>query len=590
MGCPSCGPRLTARDAGGESVAGDAIELTVDCLAAGGVVAVETPCGLRLVADAARDDAVTSLRARKARRGKPLAVMVRDLATARQLVELSADEEALLECNERPIVLATRRAEPAASISPEVAPSRRRLGILLPVTPLDVVLLDAFERRTRRGVLAVTSGNQAGDPVLVDSTPADAERRVVADLALCHDQSVLRAADDSVVRLDPGGPTFFRRARGYAPLPISLGVESPPVVATGGDRDSALAVTRGDAAFLSPHLGNLQRPAARERWRQTAADLCTLLGVEPRAVVVDAQADPRAARLGSELTGEVIEVQHHHAQVAACLAEHGHDGPAIGLVLDGGGRGPDGTVWGGEVLVCDRSGFTRAGHMEPVVLAAAAEEGAEPWAMAVSHLFAAYGDVFRRLPLELFTEIDAADIEAAVACIKGEGRVTVTTSAGLLLDAVSALLGLCFVNRHECDAAMALESVMGDLGGPGDETYGVRIVPRDDALVLCTEPLIRGVVVDLIRGLGAGMISLRFHRSLAALLAAACECVWKRTGTYTVALAGGVLLDRYLTAEVTRRLKRLGFSVLRPQVIPPGDGGLAFGQAAVAAARLGTAG
>jgi len=610
--------RLRAVDADGVALAGSPIAAAVRCLLAGGIVALEGAAGFQLLVDAGDEQAVTELRRRKGREAAPLALLVPNLAAARRLVDFGDTEAAQLESRERPILLLSRRravdtsaaadagapsaadagASPAAAsgtpIVAQVAPGRRRLGILLPATSLHDALLASFVAQSDRFALVVTSGNRAGEPIAIDAAAARAALTGVADLYLEQDRPASRVADDSVLRVDPGGLTFFRRARGHAPTSVRLApatAATPAILACGADRACAPCLTRDGSALLSPHLGDLDETGTAESWMQAVRDLRTALDIEPAWIAVEL--DPRARSgglgrvLGRELGRPIVEVQHHHAHVAACLVEHGQTEPVIGLVLDDGRLGTDGGTWGGEVLIADRARASRAGHLEEVPLAGDANTPREPWRLALSHLYAAYGDSFRRLPLALFERIEWLQVEEVIDTLRRGDSLPVTSSAVQLFEAVAAILGLRFSNRFDGDAVTALTSVMGELGGPGDETYGVRIEPRGEELVLRTEPLVRGVVVDLIRGLGPEVISLRFHRSLAALLAAACECVWKRAGIDTVALCGDLVRNAYLRIELTRRLKRLGFSVLRPHLLPPGDGGLAIGQAAVVAARLG---
>jgi hydrogenase maturation protein HypF len=294
----------------------------------------------------------------------------------------------------------------------------------------------------------------------------------------------------------------------------------------------------------------------------------------------------------------VIEVQHHHAHIASSLDENGEAGPVIGLALDGFGLGPDGTIWGGEMLIADRRDFSRAGHLSPVPQPGGDRAAREPWRMAVSHLHAVYGEdsrdgSFRRRGLPFLGAIDGARLEAVAALVRTPGASPVTTSAGRLFDAVAAITGLCLENRFEGEAAMALEAAMGedaegDAGGGDEEAYlaGDDVVARGAALELRTAPLIRGVVLDVLRGVEPARVSRRFHHSLAALLAAGCAAVRARRGLDTVALGGGVFQNACLARETARRLERLGFRVLRHRRVPASDNGLALGQAAVAAARL----
>jgi hydrogenase maturation protein HypF len=598
IACPECGPRLRLRGRDGEPVPGDPIEAAAVHLVAGGIVALKGLGGFQLAADASMPAAVASLRRRKQRPLQPLPLMVRDLAAARRIVVVNRTEEELLKDPSRPIVLLPRRPESLCAVADEVAPGQWRLGIMLPTTPLHDLLLDAFAALSGGcTVLVMTSGNRSGEPIAMDGAAALSRLANVADLFLDHDRPIVMSAEDSVVRVDADGATVIRRGRGQAPSPVKLGLEAPPVLALGGDLKSAICLTLGGEAFLGPCLGDLAGADCEARLEETVDGLVRLLGARPSAVAVDLDPGARATRMGraraeaKELP--VIPVQHHHAHVVSCMVDNGLMGPVIGLALDGGGYGPDGTVWGGELLVADRFAFTRAGHLTAVPLPGGAAAAEEPWRMAVSHLHQAFGAASRRHASSLLADVDPLHLDAAAALVEDGGdRVPLTSSAGVLFDAVAALLGLTTENRFALEGAMALENALaGDLpgqaGGGREEPYEPEVEGEGEvAFLLRTEPLVRGVVADIAAGVGKAEVNRRFHLSLAALLAAGCERVRALTGLGDVALSGGVFQNVFFTGELARRLRARGFRVLRHQRVPPADGGIALGQAAVAAARL----
>jgi hydrogenase maturation protein HypF len=596
--CPGCGPRLWLTNAAGMTIAGDPIAAAAGALVAGRILALKGLGGFQLAADAANSAAIATLRARKLRPAKPLALMVRDLTAARQLAVIGSREAALLASAERPIVLFTATSRAKTLVSPEVAPGESRLGIFLPTTALHELLLARFAALSGRGALVMTSGNRLGEPIACSGDAARATIGAVADLFLDHNRPIVMSADDPVVRADRGLPFVIRRGRGQAPSPFSLGADAPPVLASGGDLKNALCVLRDANAFLGGHVADLESLAAEERWRETARGLLRLLGVKPAAVAVDLHPDARATRLGSELAAAlgipVIPVQHHHAHIASCLVENEEHEPVLGVALDGAGLGIDGAIWGGEILVADRATFRRVAHLSAVPLPGGDRAAREPWRMAVSHLEAAYGSGFRRLPLSFLTAVPAPRLTAIHHLVRA-GEEVLTTSAGRLFDAVAAILGLCLENRHEGEAAMALEAAITGSGAeaaaetPSDSDercaeFGLGSL--DLPIVLPVAPLIRGAVDDAIHGRPIALASRRFHRGLASLLLAGCRALRRHTGLTTVALSGGVFQNAFLAGDLGARLERDGFRVLRHRRVPPGDGGIALGQAVVAAEAL----
>jgi hydrogenase maturation protein HypF len=539
--CPECGPSADL---------GPALE----ALRAGGVVAVKGLGGHHLACRADREDAVAALRSRKRREDKPFALMCTSLEAARELVELGAEEEGLLTGPERPIVIARRR--PGASVAPSVAPLSPDLGVMLPYTPLHHLLLaDAG------GPLVMTSGNVSDEPIAYED--ADAGRRLgpIADTFLVHDRPIHMRTDDSVLRSTSRGPLMLRRSRGYVPASTGLPLEAPPLLACGAELKGTFCVAKGRRAWVGHHIGDLKNWETLRSFREVIEHFERLFAVAPELVAHDLHPDylSTAYALGREEL-EPVAVQHHHAHLAACLAEHGERGPAVGAIFDGTGYGPDGTVWGGELLLGDLVDFERAASLFGVRLPGGDRAAAEPWRMACSWLHAAGVD---EPPPALAREPRWEQV--AELCRSGIAS-PVTTSVGRLFDAVAALCGLRTHVNYEGQAAAELEGVAA-LG----ET-GAYPMPGLDA-----RETIRAIVDDL--DAGPELISARFHNGLAEATAAACG------GEGPVVLSGGVFQNRLLLERTAERLERRGVRVLVPRRLPPNDGGIAYGQAAVAAAR-----
>jgi hydrogenase maturation protein HypF len=572
IACPACGPRLSAP-----------LEDAVKVLVAGGIVAVKGLGGYHLACDATSEDAVARLRARKGREEKPLAVMTGEPGL---LASLTPDEDALLRSPARPIVLARRRA--AAPVAESVAPGSPCLGLMLPYTPLHHLLCSDTGRP-----LVMTSGNLSDEPIAFDDADASNRLGSIADLVLSHDRPIHRRCEDSVWRA--GFP--IRRSRGHTPSAIGLPVAADrPLVAAGAELKSTFCVARGGEAFLSAHLGDL---TSEEAYRAFRADLelyLDTLGVEPSAVACDLHPDYLSTRWAWEQGLPVEEVQHHHAHAAACLAEHGETGPALAVVLDGTGFGADGTVWGGEVLRCDLLHFERVAHLEAVPLPGGDAAVREPWRIAAAHLERAG----RPVPWERWKDVrQSLGVNAPLS-----------SGAGRLFDAVSALLGVRERVTYEGQAAIGLEHLADNaeaepyacrLDRPcndelqgrverlivqGERDHGWAEAPRNDELqgvVVRGSDLVAAAYDDLAAGRDRAEIAAAFHEGVATAFAEACASA---DGADTVVLSGGCFQNARLLTSTRRRLEAHGFRVLSHALVPPNDAGVSYGQAAVAAARL----
>ncbi len=577
IACPACGPSLQAIDADGRGV-DDPIAAAAAALSAGQIVAIKGLGGFHLACDAGNSEAIAALRSRKHRDDKPFAVMVTDGADADRLCELSEEEAALLGSSARPIVLLKQRAHAAAVIASAVAPEHTRLGVMLPYTPLHHLLMRAVGGRP----LVMTSGNRSDEPIAVDNAEAIARLRGIADLWLLHDREIRVRCEDSVVRRAGGRPIVIRRSRGWAPAPTALSFDCPlPILAVGGQLKNTFALAHGHTAIVSHHAGDLDDLTAFDAFERDVALYEQLFDLTPAIVAHDLHPDYASTRFALDRPGvDIIGVQHHHAHVASCMAEHGLEGPVIGLAWDGAGWGPDGCVWGGEFLIADRAGFERAAHFRYVAQPGGDRAAREPWRMAFSHLRDAGIDDNRAL-----AGLDRSMRGVVRQMIEQRLNAPMTSSVGRLFDAVASLCGAAPVMTFEGQAAMWLEA----LAEQSDDDVVYQVGVENDLewpLIVDTRPLVRALHTDVTNAVTPSVIARRFHTTLAQAAVAVARSLRDRTGIADIALSGGVFANGILTVEVETQLVSEGFRVYRHQEMPPGDGGLSLGQVAVAAARF----
>ncbi|MFF5210875.1 carbamoyltransferase HypF [Streptosporangium sp. NPDC000396] len=582
ISCPACGPALRLLGAHGDAcggagsrAGGDPIGLAAELLGSGGVLAVKGLGGYHLAVDAGDEDAARTLRSRKHREDKPFAVMVADLDAARALCELGRDAERLLTSPRRPIVLLPRR--PGAPIAEAVAPGDRRLGIMLPYTPVHHLLSRQFARP-----YVLTSGNRSDEPIAYQDHDAFARLSDIADCFLTHDRPIHIRTDDSVIIPMGGRELPLRRSRGYAPEPLRL---SRPVrravLACGAELKSTFCLAKGHHAFVSHHIGDLENYETLRSFTEGIDHFRRLFDITPQVVAHDLHPEYLSTKYARETDGvDLVGVQHHHAHIASCLADNDEAGPVIGVAFDGLGYGTDGTFWGGELLVADLNGFTRAGCLAPVPLPGGTAAIRQPWRMAAAHLDAAYdGAPPDDLPVRSRQHRLWDDV---VAVARSGVNSPLTSSAGRLFDAVAALIGLHDTVNYEGQAAIALEQ----RADPAERSaYSAGFLDEAGLLLIQTGDLVRAVVDDLRGRTDPATIAARFHNGLAAVTAASCVRLRADTGIGTVALSGGVFQNRLLTDGLVQALQRHGFRVLTHHRVPPNDGGISLGQAAVAAAR-----
>ncbi len=566
IACPTCGPELHFSARATTPVAG-----AVAALLRGEIVAVKGLGGYHLAVDAGNEAAVSVLRRRKQREDRPFALMVAHVEAAEALVHMGSEELELLTSAARPIVLMGRR--PTTAVAASVAPGATVLGIMLPYTPLHELLLRSFG-----GPLVMTSGNLTDEPIAFKDGDATTRLAGVADAFLSHDRDIRTRVDDSVVKVVRGRVVPVRRSRGYVPRPVRLPVAAPePILACGAALKNTFTLVRGRSAVVSHHVGDLGDYHTQQSYLDGIDHLSALLDLSPAVIAHDLHPDYPSTRYAQDREGvRLIGVQHHHAHIASCLADNGTAERVIGVAFDGLGLGTDGTAWGGEFLLADLEGFTRAAYLSPVAMPGGDAATREPWRMAASHLQAAFVD---EVP-ELDVVRRQGERWGQVLSVARAGlNSPLTSSAGRLFDAVAAILGLRDTVTYEAQAAIELEQVA-DLDERG--TYALAV----EGERVDVGALVRAVVQDLRAGVGVPVIAARFHQALADVVAAVCARLRDEHALDTVALSGGVFQNGLLLARTLDGLEGHGFTVLTHRQVPCNDGGISLGQAAVAAARL----
>ena len=534
--CPVCGPKLDGT-----------IASVAEALLRGQIVALKGIGGFQLLVDARQPAAVARLRQRKHREEKPFALMMPSLEMVREYCEIAPAEVELLESQAAPIVLL--QPKPGTDIAWNVAHCSPYLGVMLPYSPLHYLLMQAFPFP-----LIATSGNRSDEPIAISNDEATSRLKDIADHFLMHDRPIVRACDDSVVRLTRGRAGIRRRARGYAPLGIRIPREVPPVLAVGGHLKNTVAIGVGRDIFLSQHIGDLETLEARHAFERAVDDLCRLYSFKPEAVVCDLHPDYASTRWAEQSGLRVIRVQHHQAHVAACAAENGVEGAYLGVSWDGTGYGLDGAIWGGEFFRVEGNQFERVAHLRSFGLPGGDAAVRQGWRSAASLLFEVLGP-------------EAADSRVRPMLARGI-HVIPTTSVGRLFDAVACVSGIALENRFEGQAAMLLENEIGGLRT--EEAYSLE---EGD-----WGPLISAVVADVRSGVLIPTIAARFHNALVNWIVEVAE----KTGIQQVVLSGGVFQNRYLTERVAAVLESRGFAVHTHRQVPPNDGGIALGQVVMA--------
>jgi hydrogenase maturation protein HypF len=577
--CPDCGPRIALWDSAGNVLATghQALAYAADAIRQGRIVALKGLGGFQLVVDARNDAAVRGLRDRKRRPAKPFAIMVPSLADAAAVANLSRDEEQLLCSSAAPIVLLRARLD-SNLVARSVAPSNPLLGIMLPYTPLHHLLMDAL------GIpIVATSGNQSGEPIVADEDEALRRLKGCADVFLVHDRPILRPVDDSVVRMMAGHVTVLRLARGYAPLPLAAPSAGAPRLAVGGYQKNAVAIAVGRQVILGPHIGDLDEAETRTAFMRAVEGLASLYCVHPDVIACDQHPDYFSTRLADQLGPLVRRVPHHLAHVLAGVLDNGLDGPVLGVAWDGTGYGSDGTIWGGEFLKVDRSGYRRAAHLLSFRLPGGELAVREPRRAAFGALYAVFGEeAFAMTDIHPVTAFAPAERQVLARMLTGGVNSPLTSSAGRLFDAVAAVLGFHQKASFEGQAAMAVEFAAGRAANAASLPTPAMISDEAACFVIDWRPMLQAMVNASREGIPAENLAAGFHEGLVDAIVAAAT----RIGIAKVLLTGGCFQNARLTERAVVKLRQAGFAPYWHARVPPNDGGLAVGQAAFAARPL----
>lgn len=582
IACHDCGPQVYLLD--GSLRGADAIRAVRRAICEGKIAAVKGIGGFHLCCDATNDATVELLRKRKRRPAKPFAVMARDLATAEREAVIPSAMRTVMDGTEKPILIMRRRD--GGRIASAAAPGSCRVGLMLPYTPLHLLMFDYPDGLSVPDVLIMTSGNPPGAPICRTDNEARETLGTLADVILSHDRRIRVRVDDSVMEVYGGGPYMIRRSRGYAPLPVflsSLENVRDGVLAVGGELKNTFCLGQGGMFYPSAHIGDMGDSRSVDCLRETSERMASLLAIEPHVVAYDPHPAYHTAYFAKSLGLPTIAVQHHHAHIVSCMAENGREKPVIGIAFDGTGYGTDGSVWGGEILLADYKDFTRLGSIEPFPQAGGDRAAREGWRIAAG-LLRSENDTETALKLGLGSE---KEISAQLFLVRNKINTVTSTSAGRLFDAVSAALGLCRVSTFEGEAAMRLQ-FGAETSDTEEEVFELPAMdkPEDGRILLPTTALFSEIVRRRLAGGSVPQLAMMFHVSLADMIASACDTAREMTGISTVALSGGVFQNVLLLRLVEKRLRKDDFEVLRHRLVPSNDGGLSLGQAVCAAARM----
>ncbi len=565
--CPDCGPEITLVNRDGETLNSiDPISDTIDKLQNGRILAIKGLGGFHLAVDASNETAVAELRERKGREEKPLAVMVNNLQTAEEYCVITEDERRLLTSQHSPIVLLKRHDD--ISLAPSIAPGNDHLGIMLPYTPLHHLLLSGD-----LNALVMTSANFSEEPICIDNQDAQHRLHQVADYFLTHNRDIYLRSDDSVMIRLADTPRFIRRSRGYAPRPIFVQSEGAPVLAVGGELKNTVCLLKDNHAFLSQHIGDLENLEAYEFFKMTIEHLERIFETKPELIVHDMHPGYLSTQWAKEQEVPLLAVQHHHAHIASCMAEHHLDEPVIGIALDGTGYGTDGTIWGGEVLLGDYSGFQRYAYLEPLPLPGGDAAIKAPWRIAVSYLHHAFGGELPELPF-----LGQHNISPVIEMITKNIQSPLTSSCGRLFDAVAAMCGGRQLIKYEGQAAIEfMQAAKSSIHRPYDYIFD----RQDNSWIIQIAPLIRSIVWSLRKGEEISYISAGFHATLANMFTEIAEMVYEESGVKNVVLSGGVFQNQILFEPMILKLESKGFHVYTHVQVPTNDGGISLGQALI---------
>ena len=577
VACNACGPHYTL-SVGNEQVTGTKkiIEKTAQMIGEGKTVAIKGLGGYHLACDAFLDEAVKRLRKKKLRDGKPFAVMFRDIETAGKYTHISAAEEKALTSWRRPIViLRNRRA--TKKMAQDISMGFDTTGVMLPYMPLHYLLFEELNTPA----IVLTSGNISDEPVIIDDREAEVKLREVSDALLSYNREIYNRADDSVEMYIDDTVQPIRRSRGYIPSPIRLSANTEGIVAVGAELVNCFCIGKGNEAILSQHIGDLKNLETLEFFAEALQRFTRMFRVSPELIVHDLHPDYLSTRYAIDRSADgipLVAVQHHHAHIASCLAEHQVEGPVIGISFDGVGLGDDGNIWGGEFFIADLLNYERQYHFDYLPAPGGDLATEQPWRMAVSYLYQAFGSGYRELGLEFTRSIDPHHLDMVEASIIKNINAPLTSSAGRLFDAVSALINLCPVSSFHAEAPMRLENIA-KKGINASYSFGIA-----DG-VISFRPAFREITFDLLRQEDPRVISAKFHNTMVEVITEVADLIRASSGIVKVALSGGSFQNRIIIRNASKALRKRGFEVYTQQKVPANDGGIALGQLAIAARR-----
>ncbi|MEI6124956.1 MAG: carbamoyltransferase HypF [Pseudomonadota bacterium] len=576
--CPACGPQLRFfSEDGQEPAVRDPVLEAVEKLKAGAILALKGLGGFHLCVDAANDDAVKRLRVRKHREEKPLALMVKDVDAAVKIAEISRKEKAMLLSPQRPIVLLKKKDSPV--LSPFISPGMPNLGIMLPYTPLHHLILEKHFN-----ALVMTSGNKTDEPICIGNREARERLRGIADFFLVHNRDILVRCDDSLMMVSGERPCMLRRSRGFVPNPLMLKETLPDVLALGPHLKATICIVKGNRAFLSPHIGDMETPQARDFFHETIAFLQKITECAPKIIAADLHPGYYSTAIAESTKNmRVVNVQHHHAHIVSCMAENRLTGKVIGLAMDGTGYGLDKQIWGGEFLVADETAFTRSGHIKYFQLPGGEKAIHEPWRIGVSLLHEAYDGAWEKRADTLNLVPQKNNYAMMTAIMERKLNSPSTSSLGRLFDGVAAILGLRQKVGFEGQAAMELE-------GLARGTAGMLLpyaIDREGAMLLLNPfPAIKSIAEQCVSGRSAEELASAFHYTLQHAFIAMAEKIRSATGLNRVVLSGGCFQNRVLLEGCITGMLHEGFEVFTHHLVPSNDGGISLGQAVCAGAQI----
>ncbi|CAN2042732.1 Carbamoyltransferase HypF [Candidatus Magnetomoraceae bacterium gMMP-15] len=570
--CKNCGPTIDLYDKNRKKIdTEDSIKKTAKLLKQGKIIAIKGLGGFHLAVDAENNDAVIRLRKKKHRKDKPFALMSYNLKQILQYAHVSPKEEVLLTSRQRPIVIL--RKKKSCLLSQAISPENKYFAVMLPYTPLHYLIL-----HYDFSALVMTSGNISNEPIIIDNEQAF-KKLVMADYFLIHNRKIYQKIDDSIVKHTSANIRFIRRSRGYVPSPIFLKNKVPPILACGAELKNTICLAKENNAFLSQHIGDLKNPETFEFFKSTIEFMKKILKLEPEIIACDFHPDYLSTTYAMNQKQKKIKVQHHHAHIVSCMAENKIDSPVIGLAFDGTGYGTDNALWGGEILIADAGGFTRSCHLSYIPMPGSALAVKEPWRMAISYLYDAFGEDFLNLDLPILKEIEESKIRLLIKIITKKINSPYTSSLGRLFDGIAAIMGIRNKVSFEGQAAIELEMLANE---HSENIYDYEFISSDMHRIIL-KPIIYGIVKDMINGIYLAEISSKFHKTLIYMFSELCTIIKKESKLNQVVLSGGAFQNSILLNGLIRELEKKNFKVFTHCLIPANDGGISLGQALIAA-------